>query len=318
VTSLLTVPLVVAEERIGALTFCFAASGRRHSAAHLELARELGEQVAIALRHARLYEAEQRARGEAESANRTKAEFLAAMSHELRTPLNAIAGYVDLLDLGVYGGLTEAQRGTLARVRANQAHLLALINDLLSFASLDSGAVAFEVASIDLDEFLTGLDPLLTPQAEAKEVTLSLRGVSRGLRVLADPERLRQILLSLLGNAIKFTPSGGSVRLAARPAGSWAEVEVRDTGPGIAPELQDVVFNPFVQLDRRLDRPQDGVGLGLAISRDLARGMGGEVTLRSAPGEGSIFTLRLPRADVEPVRGPWFDPADPGRQEHRA
>ena len=230
----------------------------------------------------------------AEEANRAKADFLASMSHELRTPLNAIGGYVDLLDLGVNGPLTDAQRLALSRVTANQRHLLTLINDVLAFAKLEAGQVELDLRSLSAFELISGVEPLVAPLAEARGIALAVRECGRDLRLIGDVERIRQILLNLVGNAIKFTQEGGWILLTCEERGAWVDIRVRDNGPGIAVERQRVIFDPFVQADRSLSSPQEGVGLGLAISRDLARAMGGELSVESSPGEGSTFTLRLP------------------------
>jgi PAS domain S-box-containing protein len=242
----------------------------------------------------RLLASERDARAEAEAANRAKADFLASMSHELRTPLNAIGGYVDLLDLGIHGPLTEAQREALARVTANQRHLLTLINDVLAFAKLEAGQVELDLRPLAACDLLSEVEPLVAPLAQARGIALSVQECDRALRVLGDAERVRQVLLNLVGNAIKFTPEGGWILLGCERGGEWVDVRVRDSGPGISAEKQQRIFDPFVQVDRRLSSPQEGVGLGLAISRDLAVAMGGELTVESAPGEGSTFTLRLP------------------------
>ncbi|HYR11104.1 MAG TPA: ATP-binding protein [Longimicrobium sp.] len=242
-----------------------------------------------------LLRAAQEARAEAEGANRAKADFLASMSHELRTPLNAIGGYVELLDMGIHGPLAEAQRGALARITANQRHLLALINDILSFARLEAGSIEFDVHALSAQEVLASVESLVAPQAEARGVAYTSEPCDPSLRFLGDAERVRQVLLNLVGNAIKFTPAGGWVVLACAADERWVELRVRDNGLGIAPEEQERIFDPFQQVGRRLSQPQEGVGLGLAISRDLARGMAGDLTVQSAVGEGSVFALRLPR-----------------------
>ena len=236
------------------------------------------------------------AREEAETANRAKADFLASMSHELRTPLNAIGGYVDLVAMGIHGPVTEAQQTALARVRTSQQHLLSLINDVLAFAKVEAGRIELELRPLLACDLLQDVEPLVAPLAEAKGIALSVRGCDRNLRVLGDEERVRQILLNLVGNAIKFTPEGGWVALACDRHGDRVEVCVQDSGPGIPEEKQRTIFDPFVQADRRLSNPREGVGLGLAISRDLALAMGGDLAVASTPGDGSTFTLTLPAA----------------------
>ena len=236
------------------------------------------------------------ARREAELANRAKGDFLAAMSHELRTPLNAIGGYVELMQLGIQGAVTDAQRTSLSRVRANQQHLLRLINDVLAFAKVEAGQLELDLTSFDAAELLDTILPLIAPQAAAKRIDFGVDECPPGLMAVGDLERVRQILLNLVGNAIKFTPPGGRVALACRPAGNCVAFSVRDNGPGIAVTQQRSIFDPFVQVERRLSNPRDGVGLGLAISADLARAMNGSITVESILGEGSTFTLELPRA----------------------
>jgi signal transduction histidine kinase len=241
------------------------------------------------------------ARAEAEAANRAKSDFLASMSHELRTPLNAIGGYVDLVDMEIHGPVTAAQRAALDRIAMNQRHLLTLINDILSFAKLEAGQVEFEIGDLGAMDVLDSVEPLVAPLAQNQGIDYSVTECDPALRLFGDAERVRQILLNLVTNAIKFTPTGGWVALTCRQRGDWIEIDVQDNGVGVAPEKQERIFDPFMQADRRLDHPQTGVGLGLAISRDLARGMGGDLTVVSEVGRGATFTLRLPAAAPAPA-----------------
>ena len=234
------------------------------------------------------------ARAVAESANRAKSEFLAMMSHELRTPLNAIGGYVELLELGIRGPITDAQRDDLERIQRAQRHLLVLISEVLNFARLEAGQVRYSYALVPVDSMLRGLEPLIAPQLQSQGLRYRYESVDRSVTVWADREKLEQILINLLSNAVKFTPPGGEVSLACEADDNRVTIEVRDTGVGINPDKLHRIFEPFVQLDQSLTRSRDGVGLGLAISRDLARGMGGELSARSTPGAGSTFTLTLP------------------------
>ncbi|MFL5581983.1 MAG: ATP-binding protein [Gemmatimonadaceae bacterium] len=235
------------------------------------------------------------ARAEAEAANRAKSEFLAVMSHELRTPLNAIGGYAELMEMGIRGPVTPHQREDLRRLQASQRHLLGLINEVLNYAKLETGTVHYDVASVPVREAIAGAEALVAPQAQLKGLALTAGAVSPELRMRADAEKLRQILVNLLSNAVKFTDRGGRVELAALDAGDRVHVTVRDTGIGIAADQLERIFDPFVQVRSDLTRTAEGTGLGLAISRDLARGMGGDLTVESAPGTGSTFTLTLPR-----------------------
>jgi len=238
----------------------------------------------------------ERARESAEEANLAKSQFLRTVSHELRTPLNAISGYADLVLMGVRGPVTDEQRADVERIKRASQHLLGLINDILSFAKLEAGQVELDVGDVALSHTLHEVEALVGPQLSAKGLRYGSQPSTPGLAVRADAERLRQILLNLLGNAIKFTPSGGRIAVACEADASRVAIRVRDTGVGIPPDALERIFDPFVQVGRDLRAPSDGVGLGLAISRDLARRMGGDLTADSVVGEGSTFTLLLPRA----------------------
>jgi signal transduction histidine kinase len=236
------------------------------------------------------------ARAAAESASRAKSEFLATMSHELRTPLNAIGGHVQLIQLGIYGPVTEAQHTALERIDRSQRHLLGLINNILNLSRIESGHVEYDIAPLDLDQAVADLHPMIAPQLEARTLRYSVQLPAPAPRVLADREKLQQILLNLLSNAVKFTDPGGSVELSAAAAGDVVTVTVRDSGIGIPAEKLQSVFEPFVQVDGSHSRAGQGTGLGLAISRDLARGMRGDLRAESVLGGGSTFVLTLPAA----------------------
>jgi signal transduction histidine kinase len=236
------------------------------------------------------------AKKEAEAANRAKTDFLAVMSHELRTPLNAIDGYAELLEMEVHGPLTDQQRQSLSRIRKSQRHLLTLINDVLNFSRVESGNAHYDLGVVRLADVLASCDALMRPQMEHRRLTFTVDLCAGELAVTADADKLRQILLNLLTNASKFTPAGGSVRMWCNSSADRVQITVADTGRGIAPEQVERIFEAFVQVDSRLTRTEEGVGLGLAISRDLARGMHGEISLVSEVGKGSAFTVTVPRA----------------------
>ena len=233
----------------------------------------------------------------AEQANRAKSRFLATMSHELRTPLNAIAGYVDLLDLGVRGPMTEEQRVDLHRIKQNQRALLRLIEDVLDMAKLEAGRLEYHVTEVPIDGVLQTLEAFVAPALGKKSIEYHFEPCGAGQIALADRDKVEQIMLNLLSNAIKFTDAG---RIAVRcnTRDDRLDIEVSDTGRGIRRELLDEIFEPFAQGDEHLTRTHRGTGLGLAISRQLARGMGGDVVVQSEFGKGSTFKLILPRAST--------------------
>ena len=273
----------------GALSLVYSDSGRRYEDADLAAAQEIAARAATAIDNARLY-------ASAQTANRAKSDFLATMSHELRTPLNAIAGYVEILSTGLRGPVNEAQLRDLSRIQQNQQHLLDIISDILSFSRLEAGRVRYRLTPVPVREVLDRMEAMIEPQAHSRSIEYRCVNVADGVSVVADREKLEQVLINLLGNAVKFTPSGGRITLSAADRGDRIALQVQDTGIGIEPWQMGTIFEPFVQLEPSLTRTTEGAGLGLAISRELTRGMGGEISVASVPGEGSVFTVELPRA----------------------
>ena len=255
----------------------------------------IGDQATQAFERVRLLETEHAARQAAEEANRAKTQFLATMSHELRTPLNAISGYAELLSLGLRGPTTPEQQEDLSRIMRSQRHLLSVINDILNFARLEAGHVEYRVTNVPVTELLGDLESLIRPQLAAKQLEFVCEPVFGSIVARADAEKVRQVLLNLLANAVKFTPPGGRVHVVCEHDEARVYIRVGDTGIGIPVDRRGAIFEPFVQLHRTLAQPAEGTGLGLAISRDLARGMGGELTVESEAGTGSTFTLALER-----------------------
>ena len=248
----------------------------------------------------RVHEAEE-ARQAADDANAAKVQFLRMMSHELRTPLNAIGGYVDLLEAGVRGPVTPVQQEDLTRIRAAQGRLLSLINDVLNFAKLEQGLISFEIQPLRVSTLLNSLAELIAAQLVEKEIHFECDVCESSLMVSADNQKLGQILLNLLSNAMKFTPVGGRVSVSAERDQDRVLISVSDNGPGIPADRLRAVFQPFVQVDSTLTRVHGGSGLGLSISRELAHGMGGTITVRSEPGAGATFTVSLPMAAAADV-----------------
>jgi len=252
--------------------------------------------AAEAFERARLFAAEHSAREAAEGANRAKAAFLASMSHELRTPLQAALGFAQLVRSGVYGAVNEKQAEALGRVERSQTHLARLIDDILDFARLEAGRVRIDSTPVKVADLIADLGPLVEPQAARKKIELALATPVDGLAVMGDRHRLQQVLVNIVGNAIKFTPEHGSIRIGASTDGATAAILVHDTGIGIPANRLSAIFEPFVQVEDSLTRTASGAGLGLAISRDLTRAMGGDLRVESELGRGSTFTIVLPLA----------------------
>jgi signal transduction histidine kinase len=295
--ALLVVPLLVRGITVGALTFVTPPEDAPFSREEITLASELGDRCAMALENARLYHEADALRDAAEAANRAKSDFLGGISHELRTPLNAIGGYTDLIDMGLRGPVTVEQRTDLTRIRRNQQHLLRLISDILNFVRTESGRMEYDFADVPVEAMISQAVEMLQGEMEARKISLERLPADVGVTVWADANRVRQILLNLLMNAVKYSEkqTGGTITIGTTMTRYDVLIQVSDNGPGIPPEKLEAIFEPFTQLATGLANRKGGVGLGLAISRDLARAMSGDLTVDSTVGLGSRFTISLPR-----------------------
>ncbi|HZI99185.1 MAG TPA: ATP-binding protein [Gemmatimonadaceae bacterium] len=289
------IPMIIDGKAVGGLGFNFPV-GRVIDDDDVQFMTTLAQQCAQGIERARLYEAEKNARALAEEANKAKSDFLTTMSHELRTPLNAIGGYADLIQAGIRGPVTQDQILDLERIKRSQRHLLSLINDVLNFAKLQAGIVHVAEAEFDIDNIASQVEELVMPQILERRLSYRFVTSMQQCTCRGDPEKVEQILLNLLSNAVKFTEPGGAITVSVECTPASVIVNVSDTGSGISPDKLDLVFEPFVQLNRTKSTANEGTGLGLAISRDLARAMGGNLDVVSEPGRGSTFSLRLPRA----------------------
>lgn len=241
------------------------------------------------------------AKDAAEAAARAKDEFLASMSHELRTPLNAVLGLAEILQEQIYGELNPKQMDALNTIETSGRHLLELINDILEIARIGAGRLKTEVADVDVHALCNTCVSLVEAQAKKKDITLQLDFNKNIPRMEVDPRRLKQILVNLLGNAVKFTEQGGKVGLDVQLGEKELSLSVWDNGIGISPEDQERIFQPFIQVESSLSRKYEGTGLGLALVQQLCRALAGDVTLLSEIGDGSRFTVTLPFVESKKV-----------------
>jgi signal transduction histidine kinase len=304
--SVMVVPLLARGDVLGAISFIGPGDGPQYGEQDLALAEDLAARAAIAIDNARLYRAAERAREEAERSSEAQSQFLGVMSHELRTPINAILGYTQLLDMGVRGPLSEEQRELLQRVEASSRHLLELVTRVLDLSKAEAGELRIQTQVNQVAEVVGAALKEVRPAVQGRTIDRRCDAAAN-LQYLGDRIRARQILVNLLSNAIRFTQEGGTITVRCEAvegpagpgllqgAGPWVRICVEDDGVGIPEDMLDAVFEPFVQADGApLIRETDGSGLGLAVSRYLARLMGGELTVVSASGEGSRFFLWLP------------------------
>jgi signal transduction histidine kinase len=301
--SIIVAPLSARGHTLGVMSFVMADSTRRYAPGDVSLAVDLAHRAAAAVDNARLYRQSESAREDAEAASRAKGQFLAVMSHELRTPLNAISGYTELMLMEIHGPVTPAQRDDLERIHRSQRHLLGIINNLLDYAKIEGGGVRAVSENVSLCDVIEAAITMVSPQIHAKELHCSYT-VPERLQVLADRDKVEQIVLNLLANAVKFTPRDGRITITGDTAGTHVELAIADSGPGVPTAMRERVFEPFVQLGTPVTSHTGGTGLGLAISRDLARLMNGGMRIEEAEGGGARFVLSLPAspdADTGPV-----------------
>jgi len=284
--SRLAAPIPGRERVLGAITLFSDRAGRRYSPADLALGEELGRRAAQAIENARLY-------ATTLAASQAKSDFLAVMSHELRTPLNAILGYADLVLLGVPESAPAGVIGQVERVRTAAQHLLRLVDEVLSFARIESGEERVRLEWIDAAALARETAALVEPLALEKNLVLETVTPDKPVEIETDVWKLRQILNNLLSNAVKFTSEGG-IRLAVRRDPDGVELAIADTGIGIEEADRERIFDPFWQVEHTATRRYGGTGLGLGVARELSRMLGGELSVESEVGRGSTFRLRLP------------------------
>jgi signal transduction histidine kinase len=282
--SIMVVPLVARGHALGIMTF--ASTERRYNEDDVTLAEELARRAGLAVDNARLYKG-------VLTANKAKSDFLAVMSHELRTPLNAVVGYADLLDLQVAGPITEGQRVQLGRIKASAHHLLELIEEVLTFARLETASEEIRVVRVDLAELVQEVGATTGPLVQKEGLRFRVDVPEVPMWAETDPRRVRQILINLLSNAVKFTQEG-EIALTARRHNRTVLLQVRDTGLGIPHEYRERIFDAFWQVEQGATRRAGGTGLGLSVARRLAHLLGGDISVESTPGQGSTFTVELP------------------------
>lgn len=288
VSSLLLVPMTARGHRLGAIALVSAAPDRRFSEQDITLAMDLAGRAALAIDNARLYR-------NAQQANKSRSDFLAVVSHDLRTPLAAIIGYAELLDEGIPVALPPESRQSVGRIRTSARHLLYLLDELLTFARVDGGSETLRVASCDVRTVACDVAAVMERSAQERGLAFRLLLPDAPATVETDADKLRQVLLNLVGNAVKYTAQGAVEIEVRQIGGDSVQIVVRDTGPGIAAEHLEQIFEPFWQVDETRRAQGGGTGLGLSVVRRMLELLGGRVTVTSALSVGSTFVVHLPR-----------------------
>jgi len=289
----LGVPMLREGEPVGALNIWWGEPGEVQPK-FVRLLQTFADQAVIAVENVRLFNEIQDKSRQLEAANRHKSEFLANMSHELRTPLNAIIGFSDVMLSGMTGALEEKPKEFIGDIRDSGKHLLHLINDILDLSKIEAGRMDLDVSRFDLRSAIDNAITLVKGRADRHGIQLETRIAPEVEAYDGDERKFKQIVLNLMSNAVKFTPEGGKVTLSAARANGAYEIAVTDTGIGIAPEDQLVIFEEFRQVGSDYARKAEGTGLGLTLTRRLVELHGGTLAVRSAPGQGSTFTFTLP------------------------
>lgn len=291
--SLLAVPLLREGRALGSLAVSRKSPGEFQPEV-IDLLQTFAAQSTLAIQNARLFrEIEQKSR-ELEAASRHKSEFLANMSHELRTPLNAVIGFSEVLQQKMFGDLNEKQMEYVEDIHSSGRHLLSLINEILDLSKIEAGKVELDRSRFDLPSTIEGTLTLVRERATRHGLTMNLSLDERLGEIEADERKVRQILLNLLSNAVKFTPDGGQIEVDAAVIGDAAQITVKDTGIGIAPEDQESIFEEFQQVGGDHDGKREGTGLGLTLARKFVELHGGRIWVVSSAGKGATFTFTLP------------------------
>jgi signal transduction histidine kinase len=291
--SLLTVPLLREQKILGGLTVWRRQAGEFDPEV-VNLLQTFATQSALAIHNAQLFREIQAKGRELEAANRHKSEFLANVSHELRTPLNAIIGFSEVLLEHLFGELNDKQNEYVDDILSSGRHLLSLINDILDLSKIEAGHMELELTRFDMPSALDNALVLIRERASRHGVRLEKVVDEQLADFFGDERKIKQVLVNLLSNAVKFTPEGGKIQVRAAVDNGALKISVRDTGVGIAPQDQDIIFEEFRQVGSDYTQKREGTGLGLTLTRKFVEMHGGKIWVDSEPGKGSTFTFTLP------------------------